>query len=77
MPVNNKPNGEERRVTIADPPDNSDEAQAELNADDQAAEGDAEPEDDGDAIVDDVHGDTPPGFQSNDFYESIVCAGWD
>jgi hypothetical protein len=71
MTVNNQLNGE-RRLTVCDLPENSDEVQAELNSAPQAAEVDAEREDDGEENADDIDGDAPAGFQSKEYDESIL-----
>lgn len=71
MTVVNKINGE-RELTIVDPPENSEEVQAQLNATARFAEEEAERDDDGHDNVDDVDGETPDGFQSSEFDESIV-----
>jgi hypothetical protein len=75
MTVNNKPNGK-RQLTIVDPPDNSDEVHADLNEAAEAAEGDAERKDVGNANIGNTNseddGDAPSCFQSNNFDESIV-----
>jgi hypothetical protein len=66
-----KRNGE-RELTIVDPPENSEEVQAQLNATARSAEEGTERDDDGHDNVNDVDGEAPDGFQSSEFDESIV-----
>jgi hypothetical protein len=55
MTVDKKINGE-RELSIVDPPENSEEVQAQLNATARFAEEEAERDDDGHDNVDDVDG---------------------
>jgi hypothetical protein len=71
MTVDKKLNGE-RKLTIVDPPENSEEVQAQLNATARYAEEGSERDDDGRDNVDYVDGEAPDGFQSSEFDESIV-----
>jgi hypothetical protein len=71
MHVGNKLNGQ-RKITIVDPLENSDEVQAELNVLAMAADCLAKLDDDGENIVDDFGGEMRQGFQSQAYDESMV-----